>query len=68
MRDGSEAMEQHGSELNDQDESEEEHKHETNGFKLQMLLADEDLEGIRAQKVKKIPSIKPLYDITNHHH
>lgn len=56
VRDGAEAMEQHGSELNDQDEGKEEHKHKTDGFQLQMLLADEDLEEIRAHKVREIHS------------
>lgn len=32
VRDGAEAMEQHGRELDRNDESEEEHKHETDGF------------------------------------
>lgn len=43
MRQCSEAMEQHGHKLDDQNEGEKEHKHETDGLQLQILLADVDL-------------------------
>lgn len=45
MGDGTKAMEQHGNELDDEDEGKEEHKHQTNGLQLQVFLADEDLKG-----------------------
>lgn len=38
MSQGSEAMEQHSRELYDQNQGEEEHKHQTNRFQLQILL------------------------------
>lgn len=44
---GAKAMEQHSHKLDDEDEGKEEHKHQTNGLKLQMLLTDEDLGGIK---------------------
>lgn len=44
VRQGSEAMEQHGRELDDQDEGEEEHKHQTDGLQLQIFLTDVHLE------------------------
>lgn len=47
MGDGSEAMEQHGRELNDQNQGKEEHEDETNGLQLQVLLGDVDLGGKR---------------------
>jgi hypothetical protein len=34
VRNGSKAMEQHGHELDDQDQSKEEHEHQTNGLQL----------------------------------
>jgi hypothetical protein len=40
---GSETMEQHSRELNDQNQSEEEHKDQTDGLKLQIFLRDVDL-------------------------
>ena len=44
MRDGSETMEQHRYELDDQNEGEEEHEHKTDGLELQVLLGNVDLE------------------------
>lgn len=38
MRERPETMEQHGSKLNDQDQSEEKDKHQTNRLQLQILL------------------------------
>jgi hypothetical protein len=49
MRNGSETMEQHGCELNDQDQREEEHKDETNRLELEILLGDVNLK--RRKKV-----------------
>lgn len=43
MRQRAEPMEQHGRELYHDDEREEEHKHQTDGFQMQELLADDDL-------------------------
>ena len=43
VRQGAEAMEQHGEELDHQDEREEEHEHQTDGLHLQVLLVDENL-------------------------
>lgn len=43
MGEGPKAMEQHSDKLDDEDEGKEEHKYQTNGLKLQVLLADEDL-------------------------
>lgn len=43
VRQRAEPMEQHGRELYDDDEREEEHKHQTDGFQVQVLLADDDL-------------------------
>lgn len=40
MRQGSEAMEQHGRELDDQNQREEEHKHQTDRFQLEVLFRD----------------------------
>lgn len=40
MRQRSESMEQHGRELDDQNQSEEEDKHQSDGFQLQIFLAD----------------------------
>lgn len=39
-------MEQHGSELNNQNEREEEHKHQTDGLELQILLRDVHLNRV----------------------
>lgn len=47
VRQRSEAMEQHGRELDDQDEGEEEDKHQSDGLQLQVLLADVDLQCVR---------------------
>lgn len=46
MRDGAEAMEQHGHELDNQNEGEEEHEHQTDRFQLQVFLRDGHLEVI----------------------
>lgn len=46
MRDGAEAMEQHGHELDNQNEGEEEHEHQTDRFQLQVFLRDGHLEAI----------------------
>lgn len=43
MRNGSESMEQHGSELNDQNQGEEEHKHQTDWLELEIFLCDVNL-------------------------
>lgn len=43
MRNGSKSMEQHGSELNNQDQSEEEHEHQTNRLELKILFCDVNL-------------------------
>lgn len=43
MGDSAKAMEQHSHKLDNEDEGKEEHKHETDGLQLQVLLADEDL-------------------------
>lgn len=51
MRDGPEAMEQHGHELDDQDEGKEEHEHQTDGLQLQVLLTDEDLRAWQEEVV-----------------
>lgn len=42
-------MEQHGRELDDQNQSEEEDKHQTDGFQLQIFFADVHLEWIWLQ-------------------
>lgn len=47
VRNRSETMEHHGGELNDQDQREEEHKHQTDGLQLQVLFADVDLRASR---------------------
>lgn len=39
-----ESMEQHGDELDDEDQGEEEHEDQTDGFELQIFLADVHLE------------------------
>lgn len=44
MRNSSKAMEQHRRELNNQNQSEEEHKHQTNRFKLQVFFSDVNLK------------------------
>ena len=43
VRQGAEAVEQHGEELDDQDECEEEHENETDRLHLKVLLVDENL-------------------------
>lgn len=53
MRDSSKAMEQHGSELNDQDQREEEHKDETNWLELEILLGDVNLNQLRKENFSK---------------
>lgn len=45
MRNGSETMEQHGRELNNQDKSEEEHEHQTNRFQLKIFFCYMYLDG-----------------------
>lgn len=66
MGDGAEAMEQHSHKLNDQDEGKEEHKHQTNGLQLQVLLADEDLGGTVQVSQVFVPGYKQFLppDIT----
>lgn len=44
MRNSSKSMEQHGSELNDENQSEEEHKHQTNRFELKVFFRDVHLK------------------------
>jgi hypothetical protein len=48
-------MEQHGSELDDQDQGEEEHKYETNWLKLEILLGDVNLKRSGGKVLAKIP-------------
>lgn len=43
MRDGSKAMEQHGRELNDQNQREEEYKDETDRLELEIFFRDVNL-------------------------
>lgn len=43
MGQGAETMEQHGNELDDQNQTEEEHKHQTDGLELQVLFANQHL-------------------------
>lgn len=43
MGQSSKPMEQHGCELDDQNQGEEEHKHQSNRFQLQILFADMNL-------------------------
>lgn len=45
MGQSSKSMEQHGHKLDDQDQREEEHKHQSNGLQLQVLFADVHLDG-----------------------
>ena len=45
MGQSSKSMEQHGHKLDDQDQCEEEHKHQSNGLQLQVLFADVHLDG-----------------------
>lgn len=40
VRDGAESVEQHGHELDDQNQREEEHEHQTDRFQLQVFLRD----------------------------
>ncbi len=44
VRDGSEAMEDHGNELDDDDKREEEHEDDSDGLKVEVLLRHQDLE------------------------
>lgn len=46
MGDRAESMEQHGDELDDQDEGEEKDEHQPDGLELQVLLADVDLPNV----------------------
>lgn len=50
VRQRAEAMEQHGRKLDDQDEREEEHEHQTDGLQLEVLLGDEHLRQGRRVK------------------
>lgn len=43
MRQCSESMEQHSSKLNDQNESKEKYKHQTDGLQLQIFLGNVNL-------------------------
>lgn len=53
VRDGAKSVEQHGGKLNDQDQGEEEHKHQTDGFQLQIFLGDDNLEGDTGRGLQK---------------
>lgn len=44
MRQGSESMEQHSRKLDDQDQREEEHEHQTDRFQLEVLFRDVHLD------------------------
>jgi len=47
VRQRSEPMEQHGGELNYYDECEKEHEHQTDGFQVQVLFANNELYSFR---------------------
>lgn len=51
MRYGAESMEHHGRELDDQDQCEEEHKHQTYRLQLQILFADVNLRNSRVSTI-----------------
>lgn len=60
MRQGAETMEQHGRELNYQNQGEEEHKHQTDGLQLEVLFRDVHLG--RSQRVSFSSSVR--FDVT----
>lgn len=61
MRNSSKAMEQHGRELNDQNQRKEEHENETNRFKLQIFFCDVNLKSFRTRKVVLILAFQNIF-------
>ena len=58
-------VEQHGDKLDDHDSKEEEHEHDTNRLKVEVLLGDKDLG--KEKLVKEIPSmLQLLIDVSNY--
>lgn len=58
MRQGSKAMEQHGTKLDHQDQRKEEHEHQTDRFQLEVLFRDVHLDGWFESRVDELMFMK----------